>query len=658
MEMNKIYKFVCLSCLIVFGALASVSCEKPDTPKPPVDTFVLTGVSIPGTISVTPNSNVEITGKGFAAGDKIVFTLSGNTAQKFEFTVAGVTANSVSINIGSLITSGTYNISAVRGAKSISLGSAILRITANTNIPDIAGKNIKGVVYCNGRGVAGVAVSDGVEVTTTNADGVYYLQSDKRHGYVFISIPANYEVPQKNKLPFFFDYVTSSTAVVDQRNFELIEANNENHVLIAMPDMHLSNRNNDISQFRAGFYAEAQAYSNQLKSAGTKVYGIALGDMTWDVYWYENSYFLNNYVNEIDGIGFQIFNIMGNHDNDPYKVMDFQAESTYKSLIGPSYYSFNLGKVHYVVLDDTEYINTGGAPGVIGARNYNDAVTSEQLAWLQKDLALISDKSTPVVVALHIPLYSASVNSSGQQVNAANLTNTAQVQAALNAFSNVKFISGHTHINYNVEISDKLYEHNIAAISATWWWTGKTGYAGNHICKDGSPGGYGIFEITGKDIKYRYKGIGYNKNKQFRTYDRNTIEITAAKYTPSANSTYQAKVQTYAGEYAFPGTDNTVLINVFNYDSFCSLEVKENGVVLPVTRKPKKDPLHIISYEMQRLNVNAEPTSSFNTSNSTHIFEVTASSANSTLEIKLTDRYGNVYTETMTRPKTFSTSME
>jgi len=656
--MKKIYTILLTVSVLIFSAMLTVSCEKPDTPNPPAETFVITGVSIPGTISVTPNSDVVITGKGFASGDKIVFTLSTNSAQKFEFTVSNVTANSVSVNIASLISSGTYNISAVRGTKSISLGSAILRITANTDIPDIAGKNIKGVVYCNGRGVAGVAVSDGVEVTTTNADGVYYLQSEKKHGYVFISIPANYEVPLKNKLPFFFDYITSSTSVVDQRNFELIEANNENHVLIAMPDMHLSNRNNDISQFRTGFYAEAQAYSNQLKAAGTKVYGIALGDMTWDVYWYENSYFLNTYVNEIDGIGFQIFNIMGNHDNDPYKIMDFQAESTFKSLIGPSYYSFNLGKVHYVVLDDTEYINTGGAQGVVGARNYNDVVTAEQLSWLQKDLALITDKSTPVVVALHIPLYSASVNSSGQQVNSAGLLNTNEVQSAFSAFSNVKFISGHTHINYNVEISDKLYEHNIAAISATWWWTGKTGYAGNHICKDGSPGGYGIFEVTGKDIKYRYKGIGYNKNKQFRSYDRNTIEITADRYTPNANSTYQAKVPTYAGEYAYSSNANSVLINVFNYDSACKLEVRENGVHLPVSRKAKKDPLHIISYEMQRLNVNAEPTSSFNTGNSTHIFEVTASSANSTLEIKLTDRYGNIYTESMTRPKSFSTSME
>ena len=37
------------------------------------------------------------------------------------------------------------------------------------------------------------------------------------------------------------------------------------------------------------------------------------------------------------------------------------------------------------------------------------------------------------------------------------------------------------------------------------------------------------------------------------------------------------------------------------------------------------------------------------------VFKVTASSASSTLDIKVTDRFGNVYTETMTRPKAFTT---
>ncbi len=37
------------------------------------------------------------------------------------------------------------------------------------------------------------------------------------------------------------------------------------------------------------------------------------------------------------------------------------------------------------------------------------------------------------------------------------------------------------------------------------------------------------------------------------------------------------------------------------------------------------------------------------------MFKVTASSATSTLDIKVTDRVGNVYTETMNRPKAFTT---
>lgn len=643
--MKRLKRIILIINLLLVSGLLIVGCSKNDNSEPnPTDTFKLTGVSIPGTISVTLNSDVAISGKGFAVGDKLVFTSSTNVGVKFDFTVGNVTSEGVTINIGSSISSGTYNIKAVRGSKEISLGTTVISIQAVSNIPDVTGKNIKGIVYCNGKGIPNVVVSDGYEVTKTNAEGIYYLQSQKKNGYVFISVPSNYEVATKNKLPQFFASLTSTVSVIDQRDFELVEANNNNYVVIAMADMHLANRNNDISQFKNGFYSEVSSYASQLKASGTKVYGLTLGDMSWDAYWYENSYSLPNYVNEIDGIGFQIFNTMGNHDNDPYKAYDFLAESTYKQVVGPTYYSINLGKVHYVILDDVQYLNANGTQGKIGDRDYNEVVVADQMSWLKKDLAEITDKSTPVVVAFHVPLYS--------------LTNSTEIKAALNEFSNVRFISGHTHVNRNVEISGNMYENNIAAVCATWWWTGKTGYAGNHICTDGSPGGYGIFEVSDRNIKYRYKGIGYDKNKQFRTYDRNTIEITAARFAPGANDTYKAMIPTYAGEYFVQSNSNIVLINVFNYDSSYSLEVKENGVNLQVTRVTAKDPLHIISYEMQRLNVNAEPTSSFVTGNSTHIFQVTASSPNSTLSIKLTDRYGNVYSETMTRPKEFKTSME
>ena len=44
-----------------------------------------------------------------------------------------------------------------------------------------------------------------------------------------------------------------------------------------------------------------------------------------------------------------------------------------------------------------------------------------------------------------------------------------------------------------------VYEHNVAAVCGTWWWTQQ--YAKNNICTDGSPAGYKVFDIDGKSIE-------------------------------------------------------------------------------------------------------------------------------------------------------------
>ena len=48
-------------------------------------------------------------------------------------------------------------------------------------------QNVTGTVTCGGAGVSGVAVSDGINVVTTDKQGRYALQTDKANGYVFIS---------------------------------------------------------------------------------------------------------------------------------------------------------------------------------------------------------------------------------------------------------------------------------------------------------------------------------------------------------------------------------------------------------------------------------------------------------------------------------------
>ena len=65
----------------------------------------------------------------------------------------------------------------------------------------------------------------------------------------------------------------------------------------------------------------------------------------------------------------------------------------YKQVMAPTYYSFNVGNVHYIVLDNIECtnatVNTDRSDGAYN-RTYKDYVVQEQLDWLKKDLAFVS----------------------------------------------------------------------------------------------------------------------------------------------------------------------------------------------------------------------------------------------------------------------------
>jgi hypothetical protein len=650
--MKKSVTFVLTGLLGVLALWMPLCCASEDAAKF-INDMAVSDISVPTTFDVVSGGSITFDGRGFTVGDKILLVSTDGEEDTWSATVTAVTGASVTFTLPDGVTTGRYRFVLVRGDRSLLLGAATLNIIANFEVPDVPGMNIKGVVYSNGVGMPGVVVSDGYEVTVTDGDGIYYLASEKKTGYVFVSIPRGYEVAYTVNAPRFFETLSAAN-VIDRRDFSLRPVNNDSHILLAMPDMHLANRNNDLAQF-GQFLDDVNAVIADYTAAGKKVYGLTLGDQTWDAYWYENNFNLVQYVPWMNEIECPVFNVMGNHDNDPYCANDWTAEQAYRNVIGPTWYSFNLGKVHYVVLDNVEYTNAGGAPGKIGDREYNSRIVADQIAWLQKDLATVADKSAPLVVAMHVPLYRMPNVSNSVSIN---LANGQEFINCLAGFTNVHVLSGHTHINYSVTPSASLMEHNIAAVCATWWWTGKNGYAGNQICKDGSVGGYAVWEMNDVNPEWYYKSIGYERNYQFRTYDMNTVHITPEKYAPSANNTYADKLAGYAGSYASASGNNEVLINVWGYDKDWRVEVSEGAAPLAVTRVSQKDPLHIISYEARRLNVNAEPTSSFVTNSTSHLFKVTASSATSTLSIRVTDRFGHVYTESMTRPKAFNYDMK
>ena len=638
--MKRLFTFILLVLTALFS-LIMTSCQK--EPKAD-DTYVVSGIQLPSSIDVYSGKTVKITVLGTppAVGDEVLLVSSSGEKYAFPVSAVGDGVFSFVFDNEDMI-SGSYIFYLTRGNSSIKIGSVQINIVYDLDdfTPD-EGVTVYGIVTASNKPVQGVVVSDGYEVTATDKDGVYQLKSEKKHGYVFMSIPSGYNVGSDGIRPMFYKTLTESADKSERVDFYLESVDNNDYILLVFGDMHLANRSetNDRNQFFR--------FTNDLNdflamNRGKNIYALTLGDMTWDLYWYDNNYAFTDYLYDMNThVGdLQVFHTIGNHDHDMKAAGDWDTVVRYKKEIAPTYYSFNIGKFHYVVLDDILCTNTSGGTG--DDRHYTEQVTSEQIDWLKKDLEHV-DKDIPVVVSTHAPLYNdASLDPYTR------LKDLAQLFDALEGYE-VHYLTGHTHRMLNVDKLDSYghFEHNAGAVCADWWWSYQE--SGILISTDGCPGGYSVFEMSGTDMKWRYKATDFSDDYQFRSYDLNNVSITYDKYIPNADAAHKLKFISYVSAYP-ENNANEVLLNIWNWDPSWTVEVKENGRSLEVERVVAYDPLHIIAYTAKRLDKNK--TATFPTNLNNHFFKVTASAPDTDLEITVTDRFGKKYNEIMERPKSF-----
>lgn len=585
-----------------------------------------------------------------------VLVLESTDGISYTCTLVSVSENSFTVKISEGCESGTYRVFIKRGDRKKQIGSTYINIVEGMDFTPDAGTTVYGVVSTADGPVPGVVVSDGVEVTVTNEQGIYQLQSDKEWGYVFISVPAGYEVPAEGVLPQFYKMMKGDASTAERVDFSLTAVDGQDdYKVLVLGDMHLANRTGDLKQFME-FTSDLNAY--RALHQQEKMYAIALGDMTWDLYWYSNSYALPEYLNTINSQvkGLQIFHTIGNHDYDYKATNDRDAESRFMDYIAPTYYSFNLGKVHYVVLDDIDCSNYDGTT----SRDYEKRVSAGQLSWLAKDLSHV-DKSVPLVVVMHAQVFYPS-QTDGFKVDH-DVLNTTQLLNVLDGYK-VHFITGHTHMNYNVTPDDavtggrEVYEHNTGAICGSWWWSGYL-TPGVHLSPDGTPGGYAIWSVNGTDMEWMYKATGWTEDYQFRSYDLNNVHFSLAD-VPQMPAGVPASVKKEYMKYvdAYPGNqDNEVLINIWNWNPRWTLKVTdENGNTLTPEEVWAYDPLHVAAMSVKRFNSSTlTSTPSFITEKFPHFFKVKAADADVDLTITVCDEFGHQWTENMQRPKAFST---
>ena len=615
------------------------------------------------------------------------------------------------------IVAGTYTFTLLRGEKTQVLFDATISIkSVDTYVEDKPGLSLRGLVYCGTSGVKGVLVSDGVDIVETNEKGHYWLQSDKRYEVVYIILPYGYNVKSSAGTPVFWANTSGTADDHEQHNFELEKVNNDRNTVLVATDIHLTNREqypNNLIQFRKGFVKEVtEKYGSK-----QNVYCLNLGDFAQDIYWYTHQCGLDVAKNQIASLPFQFWSTMGNHDNDGHTYLenytsesyrqesepdkfwakDLKASGPFRHIMGPTHIALNIGKVHYILIDDIKYLNdypnTKGTSSdqLMGQRNYYAGFRSDILEWLKKDLKYVS-KSTPIVVGMHIPLCTAGGDSMNGEFN--NSQEWHNFLQSFNGYDEVEMIVGHSHLNRYRPIPgyEHIYEHNIVAVSGIWWNTsvatggqetsGNDGQPGKlSLASDGCPTGYFVYDVNGTSRTWHYKGVGCADDKMFKSYDMNQVKSFYQNYPPAKEFADAGRCKnsstSQGSEYltwskkslGLEEEDNTIWLNIWGCENHAwnkypawTITVTEDGVNLPVTQITyARDPLAVLTYDVFEFNQTGGKAggtmsaSSQSRGYNPHMYKAVATKSNSTIEIKVVDRFGKVYKETMARPKKFYT---
>lgn len=462
------------------------------------------------------------------------------------------------------------------------------------------------VLTDKGSPVAGVAVSDGVTIAQTDATGAYELPYRDNAEFVFVSVPSGYDIPlDATGSPLLYKRVQSAGTY----NFTLHRQEDggkadSSHVMLVFSDPQVLNGYDD-HRFRYETVEDVLAFKKTYPE-GTKFYGLCVGDIVWD--WYDAHAMMKGYF---EAMGFPSFMTIGNHDHNCEAAnqnsttkQDSIADDKFTEVWGPTYYSFNIGAVHYVVLDNVLYTGYKGK-----GKDYNCGLTPEQENWLREDLALVPN-GTPVVISFHIP----SRSMTGVLDNIMQWVNKGAVVQHL--------LSGHTHTNIVNEISARLIERTMGAAEGAFWCS--------NWCSDGSPNGYMVYEANGPKgyTNWYYKATGYSKDYQIRTFPVNSID---------------------AGN----GKADCVLADVWGYESKGEVNIYENGVKHIMRQFTGIDPkIYDIMLDEgdNRPNYPGTDGGTIASKNpgagaTNHMFYYEPEDPNANFVVEYIDRFGHVFTE-------------
>ncbi len=279
-------------------------------------------------------------------------------------------------------------------------------------------------------------------------------------------------------------------------------------------------------------------------------FGITLGDVVFN-----DLDMLEPLEDEVAKMGVPWYNIHGNHDTNADAGDDKYSDETWERLYGPTYYSFDYGPVHFVVLDDIAWD---------GDKKFHGELGEDQTTFLANDLARVPGERL-VVLMMHIPLLSVSDRQT--------------VYDLLAKYEHNLSLAAHTHRQTHHFIgadrgwkgADKHHHLVHATVCGSWWAGAKDDFGIPHATMpDGVPNGYSIITFDKDEYSVRFKAAGEDPGYQMNIY------------APPAVSAANA-------------ADAQVAVNVFAGSERSTVEMRlgDKGYWRPMKLTPMLDPGYV-----------------------------------------------------------------
>lgn len=372
------------------------------------------------------------------------------------------------------------------------------------------------------RGIAGVEVSNGRKIVTTDRQGRYEI-SVRDGETVFLTQPAGYQVPvdEDNVAQFFYTHMPAGSPELryggidptgplpDAVDFPLARTTDtlsrDQRCLIG-GDIQTYTQE-EVDYALRGAFADLTQRTD-FTGCGALFIGDIVGD---DLDLYDQTRELTSLLN-----GPARF-LPGNHDLDLDADYDHRFD-TYRSQFGPDYYSYDAGDVHVISLNTVQH--SQGAPY---NGTYNGGIDDEQLAWLRQDIANTPEDKL-IVLATHIPLLNwHDQGSDRHQVD--------QVQAIHDIIGDRPAVAfgGHSHTLEVMREGDSMegwkslygvdelpFDHITAGAISGDWYTGRVtedGYP-TALQRDGAVPGVFTLEAHGNRYEDSFIGTGRAVSEQ------------------------------------------------------------------------------------------------------------------------------------------------